>query len=165
MCTVFRKGHCGNMESWQQILFQLFNYWHAGMGLSLVLHPHLSFLLSLFAFVSQQLSFQVCRAPPCQTTILKKKKGRKVIKGSLCHSQFFQQFYRTTSGLPTSLDVKGPAIVLLVEAAVEMRITQRMMLLGWIFTKGFSHSPAGVFEGDLRRKGRYKTREGCWRKP
>lgn len=29
-------------------------YQHAGMGLSLLLHPHLSLLVPLFAFISQQ---------------------------------------------------------------------------------------------------------------
>lgn len=38
------------------------------------------------------------------------------------------------------------------------------MISMWIFTKGFSCGPTGVFEWNLSRKGRYETYESFWRK-
>lgn len=151
------------MKTWQhdsKYFNYLIAYWHARMGLSLMLHPHLSLLLSLLAFVSQQLwcfCFQVCTAPPCQAATFKNQEEKSHRRVSLPLPIFpaILQDHKWASHVPPCEGSR----VLLVGAAMEVRITKKLMLLGWIFTKGFSHSPGGVFEGDLNRKGRYKTNE------
>lgn len=150
------------MKAWQldnKYCNYLVAYWHARMGLSLVLHPLLSLFLSLFAFVSQQLwcfCSQVCTASPCQAASLKKQKGEKSYEGLFAIPNF-PAILQDPNGLHMSLHVRGPAIVLLVGAAVEMRITQKMMLLGCIFTKGFFHSPGGVIWRRSEQKGQVQN--------
>lgn len=68
----------------------LFAHLYAGMGLSLMLHHHLSLLLSLFAFISQQrqcFCLQAYTSPSsCQTTV--SKKGEKSYKGLFAIPKF-----------------------------------------------------------------------------
>lgn len=133
-CSVFCKGHYENTEIWQQILFQLFSCLLACQdgavsGASPSSQPF-AFSLCLCLPAALVFLFPGMHSPSLPNNCLKKTNRRKVVQGSLCHSQIFQQFYRTTSGLHMLLNVKGPAIILLVGAAVEMRITQKIMLLG-----------------------------------
>lgn len=166
MCSVFCKGHYENVETWQQILFHLFSCLLACQdgAVSGASPSSQLFAFSLCLCLPAALVFLLLgvHSPLLPNNYLKRTQRSTVIWGSLCHSEFFQQFYRTTSGLHMSLNGKGPATVLVVGAAVEMRITQKIMISGWIFTKGFSHSLSGIFEGNLSRKGWYKTNERCW---
>lgn len=86
------------METWELDSKYCFNYLvayrHAGMGLSLVPHPHLSLLLSFFAFISQQhwcFCLQMWTSPSsCQTTI--SKEGKKSYKGLFAIPKFLSNF-------------------------------------------------------------------------
>lgn len=91
------------MKTWELDSKYYFNYLvayrHAGMGLSLVLHPHLSLLLSLFAFISKQCQcfcLQVCMSPSCQKCV--SKKGEKSYKVLLAIPKFSSN-YKSRSGL------------------------------------------------------------------
>lgn len=92
MCSVFVRDTMKTRKFGSKYYF---NYLVARVGLCLVLHPHLRLLFSLSAFVSQQLwcfCFQVCTAPPCQTTTSKKQIGEKLYKGLSAIPNFSSSF-------------------------------------------------------------------------
>lgn len=146
------------MKTWELDSKHYFNYLaayrRAGMGPSLVLPPQPQPFLSFPLFPSNAR----CARPLLLTKqASQKKKERSHIMGSLPFPNS-PAITRPEADFPRAGSrAKG----LLVWAAVSKRTTWTTTISTWIFTKGVSRSPTGVFEWNLSWN---ETQESFWRK-